>query len=208
LLAGNNLLRIEQRPAARGRTRHVYIMQYPPYTPGESDSGQWIRLDREIVMQGVWAAMRPATRRLYLVLRAHCLRQEHADGERWVDPGDLEGVQAEGAFLPAQFMSQDFLMQHTGLAPRTIRDSRQWLLDSGLAYPTPCSQVPGLILPFSPGCHAPKVLHALQASQEQAPSQENGAASGYITRTLRGMRRQQRKTGAKRAGKLQQIKSI
>lgn len=181
-------LNIVRHPLEGGRVQHRYKMLYPRYEPGTSDPKEWIRMDIAMFHQGVWSVMSPATKRVYLILRAYASREEVAVGQ-WLDIEDVKGVDAEAAYLPPTFWDTRFLAERSGLAPRTVTQSKQWLYENGLVAPTDVDQEEGLLMPFDPKREAPKVLEAI--ARRKVRNEERGypPASGYTTRGIRKMRR-------------------
>lgn len=188
-------LHISRKPARLpGRMKHVYKMLYGAYGP-QSEPTNWIRMDNALVRDGVWAVMPPSARRVYLVLRANGLREHRADGE-WLNENDLDGTAAEYQFVPAKFWGSAYLTEATGLPDRTLRDAKAWLVKEGLVYSTHEHQEEGLLMPFDPQRHVPRVLKALETTRERNDTRGIAPASGYDKRGIRQLRR--RTSGSER----------
>jgi len=144
-----------------------------------------------MVLGGVWASMSPATRRLYLVLRAHERHEDRACGQ-WVPSEELAGVWAESVFVPADVsLTLGYLMDLTGYAARTIRDARAWLFDNGLARVTDETQADGILMPFDPRRSAPEILAGIAKATERDKQRGFAPATGYARRTLKALRAKQ-----------------
>jgi len=179
-----------KEPIGHGRTRHYYKMRYPRYD-GTTPAGDWIRMAPAMVLGGVWAAMSPAARRLYLVLRAHERHEDRACGQ-WVPAGELAGVEAKSVFVPADVvLTLGYLMELTGYAARTIRDSREWLFDNGLMFVTDETQADGVLMPFDPQRSAPEILASIAKATERDKQRGIVPATGYARRTLKALRAKQ-----------------
>jgi len=177
-----------KKSIGHGRTQHLYQMRYSCYD-GTTPAGDWIRMSRSMVLGGVWAVMPPATRRIYITLRAHGQHEERAAGQ-WIPAEELAGTLSETVFVPADVaLPSGYLMELTGYCARTVFSAREWLFDNGLAFVTEEGQAPGIIMPIDPGLEAPEVLEGVAAAQER--DRQRGfapARSGYAMRTLKRLR--------------------
>jgi hypothetical protein len=180
-------LRILREPIGYGRVKHVYKMGYGQYC-GENPR-DWIRMDAALIINGIWGAMSPATRRLYLVLRALSWHGAKVEGKPW-STLDCE-LWPDNAFVPAAHMELPSLVELTGLAGRTVRESKRWMLANGLMRPTDSLEHDGVLMPFDPGRKAPHVLAAIEATKRREADRGYGKASGYARRSMRQMRKVQ-----------------
>lgn len=180
-------LRILREPIGYGRVKHVYKMGYGQYC-GENPR-DWIRMDAALIINGIWGAMSPATRRLYLVLRALSWHEAKVEGKPWAKL-DCD-LWPDCAFVPAARMELADLVELTGLSKRTIRESKSWMLHNGLMRPTDPLEHDGVLMPFDPCRRAPRVLAAIEATARREKTRGFGQASGYAKRSLRQMRKAQ-----------------
>lgn len=182
-------LQIIRKSIPGGLTQHVYKMRYTPYGP-ESISTDWIRIDKDMVLERVWAVMPPSVRRIYLIFRANGLREWCADGS-WV-PGADEGFDPEATcqFVPAEYWEPRYLQETSGLAQSTIREAKAWLWKAQLLKPTDDGQEPGIMMPFKPQMQAPKIIESLAKPRRRSDSERNiSQPSGHTIRSIRQMRR-------------------
>lgn len=199
----NGWLHIIKKPIGHGRTQHIYQMAYAAYAGTESK--EWIRIARAVFHKGVWAVMTPSARRVYLVLRAHGQFMERADGE-WVEIEDTAGVLATEVYVPAAYWATSHLVKATGLNERTVREAKAWFIAADMAYPTADDQEEGVMMPFDPQRHAPKVLESIAATRKR--NTERGiapAASGYAKRDIQRLRRTQA-AGQKKSTSTQSVR--
>ncbi len=202
----NGWLHIQKKPIGNGRTQYVYELLYPRYSAA-SISQDWIKIDKSVILKGLWAVMPPTTRRVYLTLRARGLPAHRADGEWLIDADNLRDAEYSEHFLPASYWGTSFLMEKTGIPERTIRESKAWIRDAGMAYPTTVEDVEaGMMMPFNPQRRAPKVLAALNSVRSR--NQERGitpAASGYAKRDIRQLQRAASQAQPSKKGKLSRL---
>lgn len=96
----------------------VYRMEYLHYRKGyPAAASLFLALPYALVLSGVWGKMSGATKRLYLVLRAHCVA---SDGEEWTD----NPAAASGSFLPAKLIRPGEFAGLAGLHPGAARKIR------------------------------------------------------------------------------------
>lgn len=155
----------------------AWKMIYPAYRQSGLDSGSWIRIDRSVIMKGLWGIMTPSAKKLYIVMRGLALMGHLADGG-WI-PGYVPDGYEESddyAFLPAGKMAPAELSKLTGLQPRTLLNARDWLLANRMALPTEGNQLEGLLLPYDPGLYSPKALEALANLKTKAAGRPSGGA--------------------------------
>lgn len=96
----------------------VYRMEYLHYRKGyPAAASLFLALPYALVLSGVWGKMSGATKRLYLVLRAHCVAN---DGGEWTN----NPAAASGSFLPAKLIRPGEFAGLAGLHPGAARKIR------------------------------------------------------------------------------------
>lgn len=185
----NGWWQILKKPISHGRTKHIYQMLYARYAGG--DSPDWIRVATSVFHRGVWAIMTPATKRVYLVLRAHGQFEEQAEDGISRPVELVAGVQATGVFVPAAYWATGYLVKATGLASRTVSEAKAWLIGNGLAYATDNDQEEGVMMPFDPQRKCDKVLASIAATQKRNQVRGIAPASGHAKRDIQRLRKAQ-----------------
>lgn len=103
----------------------VYRMEYLHYRKGSPAAASlFLALPYALVLSGVWGKMSGATKRLYLVLRAHCVA---SDGSEWTD-----NPAACGSFLPAKMIRPGEFAEMAGVSGRMYRKGVAWLIMVGV----------------------------------------------------------------------------
>lgn len=178
-----------------GRSRFEYTFLYSRRGTGDN-SGRWFRLEHHIVLGGAWAAMPPATRRLYLALLALSSDGRFAllwpgDGASWrevFEENYLGEAFTRARFVSAKHLAPPNLQALAGLEPRTFQRSWNWLTASGLVvdndpevWPESPKEAPelildhfkeGIVMPYLPDIHAPAVAERLQRLAKEAEKAE------------------------------------
>lgn len=167
-----------------GSGRVCYELGYRPYDP-DLNSSDYTRIDRPVIMRGLWAAIPASAKRLYVAMRALSVMGHRASGEWISDPDESSCLDTDcsEAFLPASRLGPSDLCDVTGLSPRTFRYARSWLLDNELALVS--DDVEGLILPFDPERYSPAVLKRLEAIKLD----QKGRPRGGTLRSFRGVKK-------------------
>ncbi len=191
-LEGGGWLRKVIVPIAGGRTRFEYRMAYARYESGDT-SGRWIVVHDYIILRGIWAAMAPSTRRLYLVLLSLSWAGEAAgytedNVSDWMAETPLE---ENGRFVDASRLDPAYLRELAYIGPRTFARAWGWLTDNELVRPSEESAVvdvdfyrEGVVLPFDPDRYAPVVMKRLEESKQTAARTTPGARR-LITRSCK-----------------------
>lgn len=96
----------------------VYRMEYQHYRKGKSGAASlYIAIDHALVLSGVWGKMSGATKKVFLVLLAHCSMLSENDPT---------------PFLPAERILPGEFARLAGIPERTFRFSRNWLFEWGV----------------------------------------------------------------------------
>ena len=104
----------------------VYRMEYLHYRKGSpAGASLFLALPYALVLSGVWGKMSGATKRLYLVLRAHCVA---SDGSEWTDNPAV----ACGSFLPAKLIRPGEFAEMAEISARMYRKGIAWLVMVGV----------------------------------------------------------------------------
>ena len=96
----------------------VYRLEYLHYRKGSPGAASlFLALPYALILSGVWGKMSGATKRLYLVMRAHCVASDGAD---WTD----NPAAACGSFLPAKKIQPGEFAELAGIHPGAARKIR------------------------------------------------------------------------------------
>lgn len=147
----------------------VYRMEYVHYRKGPAAASLFLALPYALVLSGVWGKMSGATKRLYLVLRAHCVA---SDGSEWTD----NPAAACGSFLPAKMIRPGEFAEMAGIHPGAARKIRGRLEDAHLLTIGP----EGWFLPFEEGQARHSVLRTAPLS---TASPEKAAEARHTVRS-------------------------
>lgn len=192
-LAAAGWLQKSRLPASGGRTRFQYHMTYARYTRGDT-SGRWLRLERHIVLNGVWAVMPPSVRRLYLCLLAMSWSGNSAfiteDNERdWLLEPRSSGA---GRFVDVRYLEPSELRRLVRIEPRTFTRAWAWLTAEKLLEPvsddsyegeiSECRE--GVFLANLPDLYAPAVQERMRKLKAAASFVPPGAKR-LLLHTLR-----------------------
>ncbi len=169
-LTASGWLQKSRLPASGGRTRFQYRMAYARYQNGDT-SGRWLRLGSYVVLNGIWAAMPPSARRLYLALLSlswsgsSMLITEENQWDWFLERRDS----GAGYFVDARYLAPSELRRLAGIEPRTFTRAWAWLKDENLLEPvsddsdedeiSECRD--GVLLANLPDHYAPAVLARL-----------------------------------------------
>lgn len=155
-------LDIRKEPAPGGRTRHVYRLYIKEYSSEERSI--WLGLPAHRVFLGVWAALTPSARRLYLVLLALSWNERAALVNPEMNPQDWQefepGGYGSGRFVPAERLDPRELGDLAGIEPRTFQRAWNALLEHGLIEVN-TEEVEGILMPDTK-IEAPAVLARLK----------------------------------------------
>lgn len=165
-----------------------YFMRYQGYHDPGLESGDWIRIDTAVVKRGVWAAMSPSARKLYLVLRSLATIGARAE-ESWIHDENefFDAVRdCDFAFLPETKADPAELRRLAGLPDRTYRRANIWLFDNGLIQVSDLDGDSGYILPFDPKRWSPEVVKAVEAEKEEPLNPSRGASRAMAWARKRG----------------------
>ena len=104
----------------------VYRMEYLHYRKGyPAATSLFLALPYTLVLSGVWGKMSGATKRLYLVLRAHCVA---SDREEWTN----NPAAASGSFLPVKNIQPGKFADLAEISDRMYRKGIAWLIMVGV----------------------------------------------------------------------------
>lgn len=183
-LAAAGWLRKSRLPAQGGRTRFQYHMRYDRYLRGDA-SGKWLRLESYVVLNGLWAAMPPSARRLYLTLMALSWSGSSmfiTEDNQW-DWFLEQRYSGAGRFVDARYLAPLELRRLAGIGPRTFTRAWAWLKTEGLLElvsdgsdeggGVPCRA--GVLLENTPDRHSSAVLARLARLKEEVLSVPPGA---------------------------------
>lgn len=209
-LQKGNLLTPIKEPISRGRTRYVYEMRYTPYSAffGAGAGSNWVSIYDDLIKSGTWAVMPPSARKLYLVMKAFTvegffaetgwLNQEY-DGAYW---GRYD-FESDFDFMPASTLdgfgrTEPTLAELCGVADRTYRDARAWLIDNQLMHFYEGGYYSGLAFPYRPNRYAPKVLDTMESKKKAEGTAIKRDCTGHTKKIIRSIR--VRSTQAKKRG--------
>lgn len=180
-------------PIPGGRTRFEYRMGYARYEPGDT-SGKWVVVSDYIILRGIWAAMAPSTRRLYLVLLSLSWAGEAAgytedNVSDWMTETPLE---ENGRFVDAGRLDPEYLRDLSNLGPRTFSRAWDWFIQNEIVRASEEHAIEleaenyrdGIVLPFDPDRYAPAVMTRLEESRQKAARTTPGARR-LITRSCK-----------------------
>jgi hypothetical protein len=214
-LARTDWLQKRRLPVPGGRSRFEYTFLYSRRGAGDK-SCRWFRLEHHIVLRGAWAAMPPATRRLYLTLLALSSDGRFAllwpgDGASWREVFEetyLGETFTRARFVSAKHLAPRNLQALAGLEPRTFQRSWSWLTTNKLVVDNgpgvwpddPSGMVldhfaDGVVMPYLPDIHSSAVVERLQRLAKEAEEAEavTPGARRLVNRT-RTMRHSHPKT--------------
>ena len=167
----------------RPRRSPFIRLKYAPYRPGEDEAKHWLRISRALVMRGVWAAMAPSARRLYLTYLALGTWGHLAHGE-WIQPDDFECDAQPFAFVPLHQLEPADVASLAGLEARTFRRAKEWLAANQLVQVSHYD-IPGIIIPHEPDRVAPAIVERVEALKAEA---KINRAGGRAKQSLRAVR--------------------
>lgn len=174
--------------APGGRSRFEYTFCYDRRDAGDN-SGHWFRIEHHIVWGGVWAAMSPGCRRLYLALLALSSDGRFAllwpgDGAFWQEVFEetyLGEAFVRARFVYAKHLAPINLQALAGIEPRTFQRAWGWLTTAGLVVDNDPDVWPddpsgmvldhfeeGVVMPYLPGIHSPAVVERLKRLAKEA----------------------------------------
>lgn len=120
--------------------RALYHMKYVPWKEGDT-SRRWLHVDSGLVYNGLWAAMSPDVRRLYLTVLSLAWAGDFADISTDEDGDTSAWFHREGAgghsfrFLDAVYAGPRRLRELANISPRSFSRSINWLVDNRLLQP-------------------------------------------------------------------------
>jgi hypothetical protein len=160
--------------------RNVYCMKWP--LCGEREGRDYIALHHDIIVNGLWGTMSPATRRVYLILRAHCVHSANACEDGYNKDGSINyeilddyGL-SDKEFLPTGYFDPVEFQELSGVNPRTWRHSVLWLREHRIIL-ADCTEhgCDGILFPFKPGLYASGILKKLDKRKTEQRKPTAGA---------------------------------
>jgi len=167
----------------------IYILKFSR----SQKSTEYTAFSHKIVFNGVWGALRPSSKRLYTVLKSFAYPGIYAniggdlfnsDGETCIDCDD-----GGFSFVPQSTLANmgdnlPTLAELCGIAERTLRASREQLVEWGLMSVYDGEALSGVALPHDCGFYAPEVLQWVVAAEQPSP-QSKARAKRFITAVRR-----------------------
>ncbi len=171
-------------------------MKYARHRNGDK-SGKWLHIERYIVANGIWAAMPPDTRRLYLTLLAlswggygtPASYEEDVTTYACVVPAP-----EDGRFVDAGYLSPQKLRDMAGITQRTFTRAWNWLVDAKMIVGAPdgmretenYESKGGIMLTYNSSLQVPAVLERVARAKADIAKLTPGAKR-LMTRTCKAI---------------------
>ena len=178
---------------AQSYNEYRLLFSYDKNNDDKSYTRQWIALHRELFEYGIWGEMPPKKRRVYLILKAFAWSGLSStefgyNGAEFVEVYErkkwrtlpLSNIQ----FLSGSAHSAAEFARLAGVADRTYRDAKAWLIDNSLIIPHSEGKIDGFVIPFWPKAYFRDVVAAIKKAKEESARHRNMGSTGGARRSM------------------------